>query len=270
MQRRKHMIKTVRAEDITWKNVPLLIKFLNEGGRMMNRLQTRLPSYLHRKLSKTVKHARELGLLPFTDFIKPSDKVPITSNYQMFYENTVQVVDPSTGMIKSINNPSDQDKFTYANYSSETMAKEEMLRMLDEKEFKNKLHLSTAGLPIHADVDQRELIMAQNYLLKKELEEGKPEETKEDTKLLNIKDSKDGNNSKDSKRSKEVDDDTQGDMQDMQDRFDMQDRQTKIDMKIQEETSFNNINNLIKDKVNMNNLMEAFLYEKSYSMKDVR
>ena len=116
--RRKFMIKTIEKKDITWRNLPLLVRFLNEGGKLMNRYQTRLPGDIHRKLARTVKHARNMGLLPHTDFVKPFHKLPFTSMYNEFYEDRAKVVDKKTGMIKIIHQPTLQDKYSYSSYDS--------------------------------------------------------------------------------------------------------------------------------------------------------
>jgi ribosomal protein S18 len=116
--RKKFMIKTIKKKDITWKNLPLLVRFVNEGGKLLNKYQTRLPTAIHRKLTKTVKHARNMGLLPFTDFVKPYHKVPFTSLYNEFAHNTSKVVDKNTGIIKVVHQPSEKDKYTYSSYDS--------------------------------------------------------------------------------------------------------------------------------------------------------
>lgn len=121
------MIRTIRKKDITWKNIALLTRFLNEAGKLMNRYQTRLPTSTHRKLSKTIKHARNLGILPFQDYIKPTDKIPFTSMFNDFIEDTSKVVDKTTGKIKIIQIPSKQDKFTYSSYSSSIDANKDNL-----------------------------------------------------------------------------------------------------------------------------------------------
>ena len=123
--RKKYMIKSIRKSDIHWKNIPLVTKFLNEAGKLMNRYQTRLPTSVHRKLARTVKHARNIGLLPFQDYIRPTDKVPLTTMFNNFLENTAKVVDKNTGKIKVIQVASNQDKFSYSNYSNSIEANKE-------------------------------------------------------------------------------------------------------------------------------------------------
>jgi ribosomal protein S18 len=120
--RKKFMIHTIQSKDINWKNLPLLTRFLNDGGKILNRYQTRLPIRIHKKLSRTVKHARNMGLLPFSDFLKPYHKIPFTSIYNEFYEETSKVVDVNTGLIKLIHQPTDKDKFNYSSYDSAVTA----------------------------------------------------------------------------------------------------------------------------------------------------
>jgi ribosomal protein S18 len=124
--RKKYIIKNIGRKDIQWKNLPLLIRFLNDGGKIMNRYQTRLPYPVQRKLSKVVKHVRNLGLLPSYDYIKASDKIPLSSTYNDFMQDVAKVVDKNTGMIKLIHLPSVEDKFTYSNYSNVTDARKAM------------------------------------------------------------------------------------------------------------------------------------------------
>ena len=111
------MIKNIKKKDISWKNIPLLVKFLNEMGQIMNRYQTRLPTPVQRKVAKTIKHARNLGLLPFADYIKPQDKLPLTSVLTNFYDATVKVVDQMTGRINIISNPSEKEQFVYSSFN---------------------------------------------------------------------------------------------------------------------------------------------------------
>ena len=35
-------MRTLRKKDIDWKNTPLLCKFMNDSGKIMNKYQTRL------------------------------------------------------------------------------------------------------------------------------------------------------------------------------------------------------------------------------------
>lgn len=164
--RSRYMIKTIRKKDVTWKNLPFLVKFLNEAGKLMNKYQSRLPTNVHRKVAKSVKHARHMGLLPYVDYIRGFDKIPLTSTYNDFIDDVSTVIDKKTGMIKHIHQPSLQDKFTYSNFQNSTEAlKAQNERVLAEK-FKNSLKIDKNELPFVPDYDQRELIRAQNFNIK--------------------------------------------------------------------------------------------------------
>lgn len=177
--RKKYMIRTIRKKDINWKNIPLLIKFLNPGGKLMNKFQTRLPTNIHRRLSKTVKHARNMGLLPFIDIIKPFHKLPLTSMYTDFVNETSKVVDKKTGLIKVVHLPSEKDKFSYSNYDLASQANKSALDRIDAEKFKDSLKLDQLEIPSVPSLEQRELILAQNYLIT--LKENNP--SQEETQL---------------------------------------------------------------------------------------
>ncbi len=160
------MIRTIRKRDVTWKNLPFLVKFLNEAGKLMNKYQTRLPTNVHRKLARSVKHARHLGLLPYVDYIRGYDKIPLTSTYNDFVDDISTVIDKKTGTIRHIHQPSLEDKFTYSNFKTSTEAlKVQSNRILAEK-FKNSLKIDKQEIPYVPDFDQRELLRAQNYNIK--------------------------------------------------------------------------------------------------------
>jgi len=72
-------MRTIEKKDIDWRNTSMLTKFLNETGKIYNRYQSRLPSSTHRKVAKTVKKMRNLGVLPYVGLVAPTDKIPIGS-----------------------------------------------------------------------------------------------------------------------------------------------------------------------------------------------
>ncbi|RKP22398.1 ribosomal protein S18, partial [Syncephalis pseudoplumigaleata] len=49
-----------------FKNVPLLSRFVTEMGRIRPRSETGLSTKNQRRLSKAIKRARAMGLMPFT------------------------------------------------------------------------------------------------------------------------------------------------------------------------------------------------------------
>ncbi|MDQ3247915.1 MAG: 30S ribosomal protein S18 [Chloroflexota bacterium] len=56
----------VRLRDISYKNIPLLARFLDGRGRILSRRKTRVSAKVQRNIVKSIKHARHLALLPYT------------------------------------------------------------------------------------------------------------------------------------------------------------------------------------------------------------
>uniref|UniRef100_UPI0038B5E81D 30S ribosomal protein S18 n=1 Tax=Thermus filiformis TaxID=276 RepID=UPI0038B5E81D len=52
---------------LDYKNVEVLRKFLSETGKILPRRRTGLTAKEQRILARTIKRARVLGLLPFTE-----------------------------------------------------------------------------------------------------------------------------------------------------------------------------------------------------------
>lgn len=65
----------------------------------MNKFQTRLPTKVQRKLSKTMKKSRNLGLFPFVGLVKPTDKIPLGSFLEDMEEMHKRTIDPVTGRL---------------------------------------------------------------------------------------------------------------------------------------------------------------------------
>lgn len=51
---------------IDYKNVELLERFLEDGGRIRSRRRTRTSAKVQRSITVAIKRARHIGLLPFT------------------------------------------------------------------------------------------------------------------------------------------------------------------------------------------------------------
>lgn len=125
-KRKKFMIKNISVNDIHWKNLPLMATFLNEIGRLKNRYQTRLPFHLHKKVVRTLKHMRAIGVFPARDRIRATDKIPFSSSHNQFLNEITKVVDPKSGALKL--KPIDltlKDSATYGRYDSAKTALEE-------------------------------------------------------------------------------------------------------------------------------------------------
>ncbi len=56
----------VRVDDIDYKNVPLLSRFLDRRGRILSRRKTKVPAKVQRRIVTAIKRARHLALLPYT------------------------------------------------------------------------------------------------------------------------------------------------------------------------------------------------------------
>lgn len=56
----------VRVDDIDYKNIALLSRFLDRRGRILSRRKTRVSAKVQRKIVREIKRARHLALLPYT------------------------------------------------------------------------------------------------------------------------------------------------------------------------------------------------------------
>lgn len=54
----------IPVEKLTYTNPELLSRFLTETGKLIPRRVTGLPAWLHRKVTREVKRARSINLLP--------------------------------------------------------------------------------------------------------------------------------------------------------------------------------------------------------------
>jgi small subunit ribosomal protein S18 len=56
----------VRPDDVDYKNIPLLSRFLDRRGRILSRRKTRVSAKVQRRIVTAIKRARHLALLPYT------------------------------------------------------------------------------------------------------------------------------------------------------------------------------------------------------------
>jgi small subunit ribosomal protein S18 len=56
----------VKVDDIDFKNIPLLSRFLDRRGRILSRRKTRVSAKVQRTIVVAIKRARHLALLPYT------------------------------------------------------------------------------------------------------------------------------------------------------------------------------------------------------------
>lgn len=92
-------LRTIPVEDINFRNVELLTQFLTEAGKIKNKYQTRLPGNLQKKVSKAIKQARDLNLLPHKGMITEVHKRNLIP---WFVEDVNRMVlHPETGQVYS-------------------------------------------------------------------------------------------------------------------------------------------------------------------------
>nr|ARW63730.1 ribosomal protein S18 [Chondria sp. (in: red algae)] len=62
---KKQNFKTLDNENIDYKDIDLLRKFINEQGKILSRRSTGLSTKQQKKVTKSIKRSRILALLPF-------------------------------------------------------------------------------------------------------------------------------------------------------------------------------------------------------------
>nr|YP_009399718.1 ribosomal protein S18 [Digenea simplex]ARW69537.1 ribosomal protein S18 [Digenea simplex] len=61
----KKSLRELSKERIDYKDIDLLRKFINDQGKILSRRSTGLNSKQQKKITKSIKRARALALLPF-------------------------------------------------------------------------------------------------------------------------------------------------------------------------------------------------------------
>ena len=64
---RNRRIYDAKIEDIHYRNIPMLVRFLDTYGRILSRRRTGVSAKMQRRVVQSVKLARELSLLPYTN-----------------------------------------------------------------------------------------------------------------------------------------------------------------------------------------------------------
>ena len=62
----RHVGNDVRIDEIGYKNVQVLSRFVDNYGRIHNRRKTRVTAKMQRKVTRAIKRARHLALMPYT------------------------------------------------------------------------------------------------------------------------------------------------------------------------------------------------------------
>ena len=56
----------IRLEDVHYRNIAVLSRFLDRRGRILSRRKTRVSAKMQRRVVREIKRARHLSLLPYT------------------------------------------------------------------------------------------------------------------------------------------------------------------------------------------------------------
>lgn len=62
----RHVGNEVKLEDIDYKKVVVLSRFVDNRGRIYSRRKTRVSAKMQRKVTTAIKRARHLALMPYT------------------------------------------------------------------------------------------------------------------------------------------------------------------------------------------------------------
>ncbi|MCY3900097.1 MAG: 30S ribosomal protein S18 [Caldilineaceae bacterium] len=62
----RHVGNDVRIDEIDYKNIQVLSRFVDNYGRIHNRRKTRVTAKMQRKVTRAIKRARHLALMPYT------------------------------------------------------------------------------------------------------------------------------------------------------------------------------------------------------------
>lgn len=64
--RSRRVSNDVKLDDIDFKNVSMLSRFIDRRGRILSRRKTRVNAKMQRRIEREIKRARHLALLPYT------------------------------------------------------------------------------------------------------------------------------------------------------------------------------------------------------------
>ena len=98
-------IKTVRREkttvinplDIHWRNTELLVRFMTRFSTIKHRKYTGLPTSLQKKITRTIKHSRQMNLLSHNSYMKPHYSKPLRTLAEDIEDDKFYEIDVETG-----------------------------------------------------------------------------------------------------------------------------------------------------------------------------
>jgi small subunit ribosomal protein S18 len=62
----RSLAREVTLDDLNYKQVQVLSRFVDRHGRILSRRKTRISAKMQRKLTREIKRARHLALMPYT------------------------------------------------------------------------------------------------------------------------------------------------------------------------------------------------------------
>jgi len=170
-------MRRIRKDDINWKDTAFLAKFMNETGKILNKYQSRLPTGVHRKVAKTIKHVRDLELIAHVGLLKPTDKIPVGSFIEDLEEMHKKTIDPVTGRMflkHSLQEElSAKEQRVFQNLEGRMEGSSEGADHWDElaqsqQRILREMSLDSAGERIIPDRAQRQLMIAQAHIVERE------------------------------------------------------------------------------------------------------
>lgn len=66
VSRPRRIGSNIRIDDIDYKNITMLTRFIDGRGRILSRRKTRVSAKVQRRIVTAIKRARHLALLPYT------------------------------------------------------------------------------------------------------------------------------------------------------------------------------------------------------------
>ena len=167
-------MRRIRKDDINWRDTAFLSKFMNETGKILNKYQSRLPTGVHRKVAKTIKHVRDMELFAHVGLLKPTDKIPVGSFVEDLEEMHKKTIDPVTGRMFLKHSLQDElsnknkrifgtleERLEGAQFDAdeEAQTKDQILR---------EMSLDSAGERLIPDRAQRQFMIAQAHIVERE------------------------------------------------------------------------------------------------------
>jgi ribosomal protein S18 len=91
----------IDPNDIHWRNTEMLVNYMTPSGLIKHRMNSRLPSLVHKKVRREITKARKFALLPEIGFLKPHHKLSLKSLAEDLTLDANMQIDLETGGLQS-------------------------------------------------------------------------------------------------------------------------------------------------------------------------